>query len=267
MRLFKLYCCGVLVALLGACCNNQNVESAEFSKSMYLLSATAWYQQSAEMRACYYQSYKMAEMALVCNLQNKKTDKPAAVVLDIDETVIDNSPFEAKLIADNQQYTDSAWMAWSERTEARALPGAVEFINFARTKGVEVFLISNRIDTERQNTIKNLADVGVIIDSAHLMTKQVDKGSCKDERRSIVEQTHEIILLVGDNLGDYSSVFDKRSESLAIDLVDSLRDDFGTKFIVLPNPMYGEWENAIYKHNYKATNKEKNKMMLDLLNK
>ncbi len=256
-----------LSAVLTSCCQKQASPAAE-PDMKHLLLATAWYQQSAEMRACYYQAYTMAKMALRENLQNHRGAKPAAVVLDIDETVLDNSPFEAKLMADRQNYSDSAWMAWSARCEAWALPGAAEFIGYARELGVEVFFISNRIEEERARTLKNLAAAGMAVDSAHLLLYDLSKKtSCKDERRSLVSDSHDIILFIGDNLGDYTSLFDRRDSRLALQIADSLKNDFGRKFIILPNPMYGEWENAIYDHNYSLPMSEKNEMMLKLLRK
>lgn len=256
-----------LSVLIVSCCQKPATEQAELDMK-HLLLATCWYQQSAEMRACYYQAYNLAKTALKENKQNYKGSKPTAVVLDIDETVLDNSPFEAKLMGDRQNYSDSAWMAWSARCEAQALPGAAEFIAYARELGVEVFFISNRILEERDRTLRNLAEAGMAVDSAHLLLYDLSKKtSCKDERRSLVSESHEIILFVGDNLGDYTSLFDRRDNSLALGLADSLHDEFGRKFIILPNPMYGEWENAIYNHNYKLPMSEKNQMMLELLRK
>ncbi len=267
----KLIKCAIgsiaLIAIMASCCQKQATEPTD-PDMKHLLLATAWFQQSAEMRACYYQSYNMAKLALKDNLQNYKGTKPAAVVLDIDETVLDNSPFEAKLMADRHNYSDSAWMAWSAREEALALPGAAEFIAYARELGVEVFFISNRILEERDRTLRNLAAAGMAVDSAHLLLYDLSKKtSCKDERRNAVSATHEIILFVGDNLGDYTSLFDRRDSTLALRLADSLHNDFGRKFIMLPNPMYGEWENAIYNHSYKLPMAEKNRMMLGLLRK
>ena len=255
-----------LSAVVLSCCQKPTPQAENDMK--HLLLATGWFQQSAEMRACYYQSYMLAKMALKENLENYKGTKPTAVVLDIDETVLDNSPFEAKLMGDRQNYSDSAWMAWSAREEAQPLPGAADFIAYARELGVEVFFISNRILEERERTLRNLASAGMAVDSAHLLLYDLSKKtSCKDERRSLVSESHEIILFIGDNLGDYTSLFDRRDSSLALHLADSLKDDFGRKFIILPNPMYGEWENAIYNHNHKLPMAEKNQMMLDLLRK
>lgn len=259
---------GLVAGIVATSCTPKTDNQTDGEPMTHLLLATAWFQQSAEMRACYYQSYMLAKMALKENLQNYKGAKPAAVVLDIDETVLDNSPFEAKLMADRQNYSDSAWMAWSAREEALALPGAAEFIAYARELGVDVFFISNRVLDERERTLKNLATAGMAVDSAHLLLYDLSKGtSCKDERRDLVSETHEIILFIGDNLGDYTSLFDRRDSSLALHLADSLYEDFGRKFIILPNPMYGEWENAIYGHNHKLPMTEKNRTMLELLRK
>lgn len=259
---------GLVAGIVATSCTPKTDNQTDGEPMTHLLLATAWFQQSAEMRACYYQSYNMAKLALKDNLHNYKGTKPAAVVLDIDETVLDNSPFEAKLMADRQNYSDSAWMAWSAREEALALPGAAEFIAYARELGVDVFFISNRTLDERERTLKNLATARMAVDSAHLLLYNPSKGtSCKDERRNAVSATHEIILFVGDNLGDYTSLFDRRDSTLALRLADSLHNDFGRKFIMLPNPMYGEWENAIYNHNYKLPMAEKNRMMQELLRK
>lgn len=258
----------ITISLAATSCTQKSSSTPDGEPMTHLLLATAWYQQSAEMRACYYQAYNLAKVTLKENKQNYKGPKPIAVVLDIDETVLNNSPFEAKLMVDRQNYSDSAWMAWSAREEAKALPGAADFISYARELGVEVFFISNRIEEERERTLKNLAEAGMAVDSAHLLLYDLSKKtSCKDERRDAVSANYEIILFVGDNLGDYTSLFDRRDSSLALQLADSLRDDFGRKFIVLPNPMYGEWENAIYEHKYSLPMSEKNRMMLELLDK
>ena len=243
-----------------SCCRQPETDNQN-----QLMLATAWYQQSAEMRACYYQAYRMAQMALTENLRNYKGDKRPAVVLDIDETVLDNSPFEAKMLVDNLAYNDSLWRVWTDRADAAPLPGAADFIGFAKQNGVDVFFISNRKDEERATTLQNLAAAGMPTDSACLLTIAPGQSSCKDSRREQVMQTHEILLFVGDALGDYSSLFDRRDASLALALADSLQADFGTRFIVLPNPMYGEWENAIYRAKGAKSRSEKNKTMLERL--
>lgn len=251
-----------LILMSASCCRKTETDNQN-----QLLLATAWYQQSAEMHACYYQAYHMAQLALDNNLLNYKGDKRPAVVLDIDETVLDNSPFEAGMLAANLPYSDSLWKVWTDRAEAAPLPGAVEFISYAKQKGADVFFISNRKDNERARTLQNLAAAGMPTDSAFLLTIAPGESSCKDLRRQKVSETHEILLFVGDALGDYTSLFDRRDASLALSLADSLQADFGTRFIMLPNPMYGEWENAIYRANGAKSRSDKNKAILELLKK
>jgi len=256
-RLSILSVLAAIVFTAVSCCHKETENQNQ------LLLSTAWYQQSAEMRACYYQAYRMAQLALAENLRNYHGEKRPAVVLDIDETVLDNSPFEAKMVTDNTPYNDSLWKQWTDRAEAVALPGAVQFISFAKQQGVDVFFISNRTNSERITTLKNLADVGIPTDSASLLTVAPGQSSCKDSRREQVAATHEILLFIGDALGDYTSLFDRRNASLALSVADSMQADFGTRFIMLPNPMYGEWENAIYRAKSAKTRTEKNRTILE----
>ncbi|MCQ2376099.1 MAG: 5'-nucleotidase, lipoprotein e(P4) family [Salinivirgaceae bacterium] len=255
----------LIVSILVGC--QSKPEPANELVAEQLLLATAWYQQSAEMRACYYQAYSLAEMALAQNLAAYKGTKPAAVVMDIDETVLDNSPFEAKLIADNAEYSRSRWEEWSQRGSARALPGVAKFIAFAQSKGVAVKLISNRQTDEIAKTLQNLREQGIKLDSTDLLFIAPGESSCKDSRREQVAANYEIILLIGDSLGDFTSEFDNRDTTLALGLVDSLQNLFGTRYIILPNPMYGEWQGAIINHDFSQPHAQQRKLILNRLQK
>jgi len=247
-----------------ACTNNEKLieivdKDTTLSKpnNDYMVLATNWYQQSAEMRALYYQSYNLAKAMILLNKKQVKQGKKPAVVLDIDETVLNNSPFEAKAIQTGINYTSETWKEWTDLAKAEALPGALDFINFAKQQGVEVFYISNRKSSELTTTIKNLSDKGFPnADSSFILLRT--ETSDKTARRDQVSQNYEIILLVGDNLTDFSEVFAKRGDDMGFAVVDKYKEDFGIKFIVLPNPMYGEWESAIYKnsHNWSETQKD-----------
>ncbi len=225
----------------------------------YMVLATNWYQQSAEMRALYYQSYNLAKAMILLNSKNNKTGKKPAVVLDIDETVLNNSPFEAKAIETGINYTPETWKAWTDLAKAEALPGALEFILFAKEQGVEVFYISNRKTQEMETTIKNLKDKGFPnADTSFVLLRT--ETSDKTPRRDKVSQNYEIILLVGDNLTDFSEIFAKRGDDMGFGVVDANKKEFGTKFIVLPNPMYGEWESAIYQYKRDWTEAQKDSL-------
>jgi 5'-nucleotidase (lipoprotein e(P4) family) len=207
----------------------------------YLLQATLWFQQSAEMKALYYQSFNWAERELKRQIE-EGADRPLAVILDIDETVLDNSPQTARQILDDQPYNSGMWDEWCSLTEAEPLPGSLAFTRYASENGVEVFYISNRGIHLLEVTLKNLSEAGFpYADSAHVLLKT--NTSAKDSRRGKVGETHEIALLIGDNLGDFSGIFNDRKNGAAGQQVEANRDLFGTTYIVLPNPMYGAWES------------------------
>lgn len=210
----------------------------------HLTMAILWYQRAAETRALYYQGYNYARLALDKKLKATKTKKKNAVVVDIDETLLDNSPFEAKCVITGQAYSPESWKQWSDLAQATALPGAVEFLNYAKSKGAEVFYISNRKGNEIEASLKNLTALNFpFADTLHTLFR-TETGS-KEARRQLVAKDYNILLLIGDNLADFDVVFENRGGDYGFGVVDSTKDKFGDSFIVLPNPMYGDWEKQI----------------------
>lgn len=208
----------------------------------YSVQAVLWQQHSAEYRALAYQAFNLAKMQLD-SILNAKTEnrKPIAIVTDVDETVLDNSPFSGKQIELDEEYTHNRWKEWGEKKKATAVPGALSFLNYAKNRGVEVFYISNRTLDQQKETAENLQTVGFpYADEMHIFLK--DSTSRKEPRRGIVQESYNIVLFIGDNLSDFSKVFDDRSTEERNSRVDSLKATFGKTFIVLPNPMYGDWE-------------------------
>jgi len=231
----------------------------ENKNSQYLMNATLWFQQSAEMKACYLQTYQLAELRLAQYLTEYNGDKKPAVVLDIDETVLDNSPFEVHLLQTGELYSSALWAQWTDLAEAKALPGAVEFTQKAKALGAEVIYISNRKTTELSNTLKNLSETGFPnADSTFVFLRTTT--SDKTERRALVSEKYEILLFVGDNLTDFSNIFANRGDDLGQTILDSTSNLIGTKYIILLNPMYGEWEGAIYKNDYSKSETEKQQL-------
>lgn len=221
------------------------------SESEHLVIASNWFQNSAEMRACFYQAYNLAELKLKQHLENYKGNKPAAVVLDIDETILDNSPYEKYLIDKGELYSGLTWKIWTDKAMANALPGAVEFTNAAKNMGVQVIYISNRKAEELESTINNLIELGFPNADPHFVyLRGMDKSNDKTERRNRVMEKYEVLLFIGDQLTDLNKIFANRGTDLGFEPVDSYKDGFGDKFIILPNPMYGEWEGAIYGNDY-----------------
>lgn len=221
----------------------------------YMLLAVLWYQASAEMRAMCYQSFNLAKIMLDQAIASNKPGKPLAIVTDIDETVVDNSPYEAANVLGNFGYP-TRWGEWISAAKAAAIPGAVEFMNYAVSKGVAIYYISNRKVGEMDATLKNMKALGFpMADEAHMLLR--DKTSGKEERRQKVMENYNIVMLLGDNLNDFSEVFEKKSVDDRFEATDSLKSEFGKRFIVLPNPMYGDWEGAALKYNYNQTDQAK----------
>jgi len=217
-----------------------------------------WLQNAAEYKALTYQAYNLAQLQLDNILANNHSEKPIAIVTDIDETVLDNSPYTGKQIELDENYTSARWAEWVNLKKAKAIPGAVAFFNYAKSKNVTVFYISNRSATQTKATIENLKLKGFpFADETHVLLKTT--SSEKGTRRNIVKKTHEIVLLLGDNLSDFSSVFENSSTVERNNSADNLKNSFGKKYIVLPNPIYGDWENkGIYegKHNWSNSQKD-----------
>jgi 5'-nucleotidase (lipoprotein e(P4) family) len=222
-----------------------------------LILSVLWFQKSPEMQAMYYQCYNNATKSLTEKLMNPENRKPKAVVMDIDETILDNSPVEAYQIINNVPYTDSLWNSWTDKAIAEPLPGALQFILFAKSQGVQVFYVTNRSrSTAYGSTLKNLRDQGFpFADSLHLVLKTTT--SSKEERRQIIASEYEILLFVGDNIGDFDAVFDNREGDLVLNAVKQAENKFGDSFIILPNPMYGPWINAALKEQAGESVREK----------
>ncbi len=216
-----------------------------------LILATIWYNKSAEMQASYIQNYKLAKLMIDNNLALNKSGKTPAVVLDLDETVLNNSPFQFKQISTQKTYSKELWTEWVNLAKADALPGALDFTNYAKSKGVEVFYISNRNKEEHLDaTLKNLQNLNFPnADTSYILL--ITTTSDKTERRNKVSEQHEIILFIGDNLTDFSEIFADRGDDMGKSVVEGNKALFGTKYIIMPNPMYGEWLKAIYKNSYK----------------
>jgi 5'-nucleotidase (lipoprotein e(P4) family) len=224
-----------------------------------LVMATVWMQASAEFRALCYQAFNLAKMNLDMFLAFYNGDKPVAVIVDADETVLDNSAYEAFLIGNDFGYSSKTWTQWVAAAEATAMPGAIEFLNYAKGKGVETFYVTNRKMVEYEGTEKNLSVLGFpFVDKKHLLIRT--DSSDKQARRDIVAKDYEIAFLVGDNLNDFLSVFAKKSVNDRFAETDKVKDKWGKKFIVLPNPTYGDWEGSIYGGNWGSSPAEKDQM-------
>ena len=203
-----------------------------------------WYQNAAEVDALYQQGYNVATSKLK-ELLKQPTSKPYSIVLDIDETVLSNIPFQVKMIKDGTAFNPKLWDEWVQKAEATPVAGAKEFLQFADKNKVQIYYISDRTDAQVDITIKNLEAQGLPVQGRdHLMFKKEGDKSKEGRRQEVIKHTN-LVMLFGDNLVDFAE-FSTKSEEDRDKMFEQLKAEFGDKFIIFPNPMYGSWESAVY---------------------
>ncbi len=237
----KRYILLILVILVAMQCLGQGYPDV---KDPTLLMPVSWQQNSAEYRALCYQAYNVATFRLEQMLARPaeltdRQQKPA-VVVDIDETVLDNSPYNGEDALNGTIYPDD-FAIWNQAAKATAVPGAIDFLKYADERGCAIFYVSNRNDSYKEGTKRNLDILGFPqVDDEHVMLRA--GRDTKEKRRERIQENHDILLLVGDNLSDFEQVF-KTADSSAdrLRMTDDWRQEFGNRFIVLPNAMSGTW--------------------------
>lgn len=212
------------------------------------LFATAYQQRSAEYRALCYQAFNIARLRIE-QFNRERSPRPKAIMTDIDETILNNSPYEAHQLLRGKDYDNASWVDWTSKGIADTVPGALHFLQYAFASGIEIFYVTNRGENEREGTLKNLKKFNFPnADNEHLLLK--GKVSSKEDRKNTIAETHNIVLLMGDNMNDFSYLFEKKNPDDRAKVADDFADDFGNHFIVLPNPVYGDWEFSLYHFNY-----------------
>lgn len=193
-----------------------------------------------------------------------------AVVMDIDETVLDNSAYQAQLVIEDETYNSESWDQWVALKAAEAVPGAVHFIQLSQRLGLHIAFITNRTCRPRADsadrpcpqkaeTLANLEAVGVDTRMTSLaMRGEVPPARCqpllsaaeqatgkwssdKTSRRNCIAAQYETIMLLGDQLGDF---FEERADSdtgAGRSLAKKYLGDWGKTWFLLPNPTYGNW--------------------------
>jgi len=238
--------------------SNKDVRALKEQNMMSVL----YQQTAAERLAGSLQTFRSAKQALDKALadptwsalpgQNIK-DKKAAIIVDVDETVLDNTAYEARMILDGTKYPQG-WVSWGKEAAATEVPGAKDFLNYAASKGVTIFYITNRVVELKEATKTNLTKLGIPWDQTKetiLMRGENNWGSDKGLRRALVGKDYRVLLLVGDNLGDFVGAKDNNlSPERRKEIVEGYADYWGVKWFMLQNITYGDWEGALYNFNY-----------------
>jgi len=249
-----LFAASILIPI--GCKNTEKVSAPTVRHNNdYMEMAVLYHQCAAEIKAMYYQSFNLARMMFDQDMANTSINTKRAIIVDIDETMLNNSPYEAECVLSGIAYPVK-WDEWVNKGIAEALPGTVDFLNYVAGKNAEVFYVTNRTENQREGTLKNLKEKGFpFADNQHLFMKSGTTN--KEIHRKKIAETYHISLLIGDNLSDFVNVFDKQSPEIRESRVDSLRNDFGKRFVILPNAMYGDWEPALFKYSYNLSETKK----------
>ena len=239
-----------------ACTTATPVAAPPCNPGHSILNATLWVQSSAEFRAASTQTFAAARRALdealadrtrtgATEETNADPDQPPAIVTDVDETVLDNTPFEARVIQAGKTYDSATWKAWTAEGAAPPMPGAAAFLQDAKSRGVTVFYVTNRDEDERPGTRATLERAGFPLDPnvETLLLRTDPKVSDKSPRRKQVADRYRLLLVLGDDFNDFANVREASWE-VRDALVKEKESWWGTRWFMLPNPMYGSWERA-----------------------
>ena len=208
-----------------------------------------WMRTSAEYRALAYQGYNVAMNAVKMAVTDPSHQrKPLAIVLDADETVVDNTKLMGESIVNGNGRFDAPW--WRQAVhqgKSQAMPGAVEFLNEVHKQGVETFYVSNRYAPVNLDvTIQNFKELGFpSVDKDHVLL--FEKDSDKQPRFDAIAKKYAVVVYMGDNAGDFPIGTKGKTLAERNDIIDAHKEDFGTTFVVFPNPAYGSWVSALAK--------------------
>ena len=208
-----------------------------------------WMRTSAEYRALAYQGYNVAMNAVKMAVTDPSHQrKPLAIVLDADETVVDNTKLMGESIVNGNGRFDAPW--WRQAVhqgKSQAMPGAVEFLNEVHKQGVEIFYVSNRYAPVNLDvTIQNFKELGFpSVDKDHVLL--FEKDSDKQPRFDMIAKKYYVVVYMGDNAGDFPIGTKGKTLAERNAIIDAHKEDFGTTFVVFPNPAYGSWVSALAK--------------------
>lgn len=217
--------------------------------SNLLTSAVAWKQTAAEFEALYYQGFNVARTQLDRALQaHKKGDRPLAIISDVDDTVLSSNSYWGYMVnADKEFFDDNAWDKWVAENGPVATPGAVDFLNYAKSKGVEVFYVTSRDQGEKtfEYALANLRKNNLpFADEKHLTVYR--DSSNKEPRQTEIAQAFNVVVMLGDNLNDFKRKYYVADVQQRKHLMAEDQQQFGRKFILFPNPTDGHWLKAVF---------------------
>lgn len=248
------------------------------------LNAVAWMQTSVEFRLIAGQAWRGALVQLDRAIKTPNWDAltkedrttpfaglPPAVIVDVDETVLDNTPYQARLLRDGKSFDEFTWSQWVKEEAAKPVPGALEFARAANARGVTVFYISNRAADLSEATVNNLrkagfpiTDPGQFLGLGMMVDGCESEGSEKGCRRQLIGRSHRVLLQFGDQIGDLVSIVANTPEGRE-QAVRPYLGWVGERWFLLPNPSYGSWEPALFNNAWSQPEADRRQQKLDAL--
>ena len=238
------------------------------TEPLEMLNSVLWAQTSAEYIANTSQAYQLATVNLDRALADPQwtaaleqsgdySGLPPAIIIDLDQTVLDNSVYNAEMISEHREYSEESHVSWCRNSTAAAVPGVRAFLDYAVERGVTVIYNSSRSEAMRECTTRNLRALGLPLPSQDLLLLADETGgAAKVEHRARMCRQYRILLLAGDNLNDFvdgSMTTPAARRALAIQHADR----WGREWIILPNPIFGDWEFSLFEYDYTLPRRER----------
>ena len=200
---------------------------------------------SGEAKALRYQAYNIASKRLEELKKEHENEENLAVILDIDETILKNYYYLAQQFLGKEEYKNMSFSSWVQEEKGTIIEGAEEFLNKAKELNIEVFYITNRALKTKEATINNLNSLNLpYADENHILLKE--SSSSKESRVKKVQENHNVLMYVGDNLGDFTEKKKKKSNKERCKIVEENKEKFGVEYIIIPNTIYGTWDDKTF---------------------
>ena len=245
-----------------------------------LLLATLWTQRSVEYKANALTVFALARIRLDEALVDRSWTAapaeqtgdyqtlPSAIILDIDETLLDNSKYQVWMMKNDKTFSTKTWNEFCAAQISTAIPGALEFVKYADSKNVKIFYITNRAAETEKDTRENMQKLGFPlggnVDTFLMQNEKPEWGSAKSTRRAVVTKDYRVLLNIGDNFGDFDDRY-RSSEADRLKAFDSDMAYWGKQWLMIANPTYGSFDTAPFGHDFKKSREDQRKAKWDVL--
>ena len=276
MRMHKTLILGLLLASL----TGGTIRAQDAPPASDMLLATLWTQRAVEYKANALTVFALARIRLDEALADKGwtaapaeqtgdfRNLPPAVVLDVDETLLDNSKYQVWMMRANQSFSTKTWNQFCAAQVSVAIPGAVEFAKYADSKGVKIFYVTNRGSETEKDTRENMQKLGFPmggnVDTFLMQGEKPDWTGAKSTRRAAITKDYRVLLNIGDNFGDFDDRY-RTSEADRVKAFEAGMPYWGKQWLMLANPTYGSFDTAPFGHDFKKSRDEQRKAKWDVL--